>query len=200
MKSRLLPVVICCAMVACGPGHSRTEIRETRIVPSAAAELSPQIRTEERAAPRAQEMPPLTWQAPEGWVRMPSTPIRIANFHVGDPANAECYISVLPGNAGGIEANIARWRMQMGQPARLAPDEIAALPSIAVLGRRAPLVEVTGHFADPDKSSASDMLLGTVCELETQTVFAKMVGAEATVRAERDAFIAFCASIEMAQQ
>ena len=200
MKSRLLLVAICCAMAACGPAHTRTEIRESRIVPAAAAQLDPHMRSEQRPSPSVHETAPLTWQAPEGWVQMPSTPIRVANFRVGDPAHAECYISVLPGTAGGIEANIARWRVQMGQTDRLTPDAVADLPRITVLGRQAPLVEVTGRFADSDESGSSDMLLGTVCELEAQTIFVKMVGAEPTVRAQRDAFIAFCASIEMAAQ
>ena len=62
--------------------------------------------------------------------------MRHASFAVSmrDEPEADLSISVLGGAAGGLPANINRWRAQLGLP-ELAPDEVAgSMESISADG------------------------------------------------------------------
>ena len=124
--------------------------------------------------------------------------MRVANFKLAANPEVECYLTVLQGAAGGIEANINRWRGQMSQEA-LKPEDIAALPRIDVLGKQGAVVETLGSFSgmtgDPKPGYA---LLGMIVELPERSVFVKMTGPETAVKAEKDRFLAFCRSLKAA--
>jgi len=189
-------------LVSCGPKGARNEIAETRIVETSNVEegvSSPGVVPTANQPPSpdgGQSSPRFTWTAPEGWAVASSTPMRIANFKVGSAQEAECYVSVMAGEAGGIEMNINRWYGQMGQDP-LTKEQIDSLPKVKLLGADAPLVEIAGQYTGMMGAPQSgQMLLGTLGMFEGQSIFVKMVGPEATVRAERDRFIAFCASIK----
>jgi hypothetical protein len=116
------------------------------------------------------------------------------------PDGAEAYVSVLSGPAGGTEANINRWRNQMGINEPMAAADIANLPKIEVMGKQCPLIELKGQFTGMSGGPQTDaMLLGTVCELPGQTVFVKMTGPAAAVEANRDKFVAFSQSLAPGQ-
>jgi hypothetical protein len=127
----------------------------------------------------------LTWKAPEGWTQGPPKQMRVVTFTPDGRPGVECYITVLAGRAGGVEANMNRWRQQLSL-APLTAEAIAALPKVQVLGRPSPLVEVDGGKLG---------LYGLVCELDSQTVFVKMTGPMDALRAERDRFVEFCRSL-----
>lgn len=67
-----------------------------------------------------------TWTLPEGWTEKPAKGMRAASFDVklGD-ATADAAITELVGKAGGLEANITRWRKQVELPP-MTPAEIEA--------------------------------------------------------------------------
>jgi hypothetical protein len=146
------------------------------------------------ATPPGPENPPahdphdpraLRWTAPESWAEAPAKPPRNVTFRPKDQPSVECYVSTLPGGAGGVAANVNLWR----QNYRLAPlsdAEIAALPTVPVLGRPAPMVEIDG---------GAQGMYGLVCELGERTVFVKMTGPKDVLRAERDRFLTFCKSL-----
>ncbi|NIA16299.1 MAG: hypothetical protein GWP08_19735 [Nitrospiraceae bacterium] len=137
----------------------------------------------------------LRWVAPETWRREPDRAMRNVTFTAGENGEVECFVSVLRTHAGGMEANINRWRKQMGREA-LGPEAIAALPRLDVLGQDAPMLAIAGV----DGSSNSDwMLLGVVCELPDRGIFVKMLGPEAEVERERDRFVEFCQSLYLAE-
>jgi hypothetical protein len=139
---------------------------------------------------------PYAWTVPEGWTEAPPTSMRVANLKLTADPSAECYAALLQGVGGGVDANINRWRNQLGQP-ELKPEEIAALPKIDVLGKQCPFVEISGNYTDMSgKEHPGAMLYGAVCVLENQTLFIKMTGPEAVVRGEKDRFTAFCASLK----
>jgi hypothetical protein len=143
---------------------------------------------------------PLAWKVPDGWAIAPASPARIVTFHAGASGETECYIAVLAGGAGGVAANANRWRGQVGAPP-LDDAGIAALPRVTVLGRDAPIVEAAGLYTDMRGAAhPGSALLGTLCPLDDLTVFVKMVGPEAEVRAERARFLAFCGSLEIARR
>jgi hypothetical protein len=141
---------------------------------------------------------PYKWQLPEGWSEAPATSMRIGNFKVASSPETECYLTLLKGTAGGVDANINRWRRQMGQP-ELKPEEIAALPKADVLGQQAPLAEIAGSFTGMAGQQFPDyMLTGVVVTLADETLFVKMTGPAAVVKAEKDHFQAFCKSLTSA--
>src|SRR5260221_9183551 len=74
----------------------------------------------------------LEWETPAGWTEMPVNNFRQANFRLPGNDKAECYLSLLGGEAGGLESNITRWRSQISLPP-LAPAELAQLPHTQLL-------------------------------------------------------------------
>lgn len=139
---------------------------------------------------------PYTWQLPEGWTEAAATSMRIGNFKIASSPETECYLTMLKGAAGGVDANINRWRRQMGQP-ELKPEEIAALPKVEVLGQSGPLVEIAGSFTGmAGQQFENYMLMGVVIALPNEALFVKMTGPEAVVKAEKDHFVALCKSLK----
>ncbi|MBI3272935.1 MAG: hypothetical protein HYZ53_28360 [Planctomycetes bacterium] len=137
----------------------------------------------------------LAWDVPEGWQRGPDRTMRLVTFVAAAAPEVECYLSLLPGAAGGVDANLNRWREQMGQPA-LKEAELSELPRLPVLGHPSPLLEVRGVFrgmgGGPKENYA---LLGLICDLGGQMLFAKMTGPADAVAAERERFKAFVRSL-----
>lgn len=190
-------------MVCAGCGDRQAkEITETRTVEAppasstghaggAMSQLDPSM-----LPPGHPKMSTYRWELPEGWSEAPLTPMREGNFKLAADPNVECYITVLQGAAGGAEANINRWRLQMGQPEWTA-DEIAALPKVDMLGSPSPLVEIPGTFTGMTGTGRENyLLLGAICTLADSSLFVKMTGPEAVVRAEKERFTTFCQSIK----
>lgn len=191
---------VCVATVVlagCGDQEDRRPIAEVRTVQPIAGNArtvragSPQATAAEATPPKA-----LEWLAPDGWVETSPRPVRLVTFEVGPAAEAECYVTVLGGDGGGVGLNVSRWREQMGlEP--LGREAVAELPTITLAGREAPWVELTGAYQGMESEVRSDwMLLGAVALLDEKAVFVKMVGPEAVVRAERERFIGFCGSLK----
>src|SRR5581483_6388479 len=111
------------------------------------------------------EAPPpadLRWRAPAGWVQGGAQPMRAVTFLVGAQQQSECYVTVLPGEAGGVAGNLNRWRKQMGQ-GELDDAAIAGLPKLQAFGAPVPVVEAAGDFADMQgKRHTGYLLVGVV--------------------------------------
>ena len=147
------------------------------------------------AAPMASAAPSFAWSAPEGWKRGRESQTRLISYNVGQNGEAECYVSVLPDMAGGLEANVNRWARQMSCPP-LTPDAIKALPKVKFLGQPAPIVELAGTFADSmsGKSIPDAVMLGVIAQGNAGSVFIKMVGPKDVVQSQKNNFVAFCES------
>jgi hypothetical protein len=201
MRTAILGVLTCAAALAAAACDGGGTVDETRVLPrarheQAAPPASAAARMRLESAERGFVHPPmrggegpgagpLRWKAPEGWVEGAPRQMRVVTFQPASEPRVECYVTVLGGAAGGVEANVNRWREQL----RLAPlpaDAIAALPTLQVLGRASPFVEIDGGKA---------AMLGLVCELDEQCVFVKMTGPADAVRAERERFAALCTSL-----
>ena len=137
----------------------------------------------------------LTWVTPEGWREAPARTMRDVTFNLGPDDTTECYVAQLGGTAGGVLANLNRWRGQMGQ-ASLSNDEFDALERIPMLGSEGVVVVVPGSFkgmAGEQIEEAS--LMGAVCPLEGRVVFVKLIGPSAIVEGAHDQFVSFCKSL-----
>jgi hypothetical protein len=138
----------------------------------------------------------LTWRAPESWRRAGDRPMREVTYLLGADGEAECYVSLLSGTAGGVFANVNRWRTQMGQ-GELSASEFALLQRIPMLDTEGIVVEVDGTYRGMgDELIEEAALLGAVCELAGRAAFVKLIGPEDVVRGARDEFLAFCQSLE----
>lgn len=191
-------------LMACGQTNDRVEITESRPKSTVNPPQPVETTTAERlgttrmaqntggAAPRN----PLHWTTPEGWTELDPTNTRLINFEIGD-SEAECYLAALPGSAGGVEANVNRWRQQIGLEAYTA-EEFQTLETREVLGQRAAYVAFDGTFTntmsnEPPKENYR--LVGAIFAVAEFTLFAKMVGEADVVRQHESNFDLFLSSL-----
>jgi hypothetical protein len=170
-----------------GPaGHVASEFeRFQALCASLRASDAPSMPPQDDAHASGFDPAALKWTAPEGWIAGPAKSMRIVTLTPKDRPGVECYVTVLSARGGGLEANVNRWRDQLGQPP-LTADAIAKLDKVTVLGQEARFVEI---------DAGANGLLGLVCDVGTHTVFVKMTGPMEALRAERERFLAFCRSL-----
>lgn len=137
----------------------------------------------------------LRWDLPSGWVERAPSAMRIANFLAAGDPGAECYLSILAGDAGGLGANVNRWLGQVGQPA-LGPAQIDALPRAKLFHRDAVLLEAEGAYTGMSGGVAKDgqRLIGLLLVDPDGSAFLKLVGPSDVVVREREAFLALARS------
>lgn len=209
-EPRLRPTLAVLLLAAACSEPTERSIDETRVatVPSRPAISNP---TNEKrfgsfgmGAPgmtqAAPERPaaPIRWSVPAGWEELAPTDMRVANLRPRRHPDAECYLALLPGEAGGLAANVNRWRSQMGLDA-LSPAEIDAMPKRTVLGQPATLVELEGAYRGMGSVAQDGFgLLGAILDLPQVTIFVKMTGPLDVVTRERAGFDAFCDSLRIA--
>ncbi|WP_395736791.1 hypothetical protein [Prosthecobacter sp.] len=206
-----------CALLACSllitscnrSPQEREAITETREISSHApkphVDIPSSTRFYDDAKEEEQPRRPsfrelLTWTLPAGWTES-TTPdpmgMRVLDLRFGPNQEGECYISLMPGPAGGLEANVNRWRTQMGQKPYTA-EEIANLPKKPFFNRDAAFVAFDGDFkgfgATEAKSGYS--MLGLIHSADQATIFVKLTGPKALVEQNAAAFDAFCQSIK----
>jgi len=140
------------------------------------------------------------WTQPEGWERLPGGGMRVIDLRpAGDP-RAECYLTVLAGDGGGITANVNRWRNQLGLEPQSAA-EVDALPTLTLMERPATSVDLRGSYVGMgDEAREGWALMGAMLVSTQGTLFVKMTGPAELLEAEREAFESFCASLKAADQ
>lgn len=147
---------------------------------------------------------PFDYQLPKGWVELAPGGQRWINLQPAGNPDASCYLTILPGEGGGLVANVNRWLGQLGL-ADLDAAGVAALPTVSLLGQPATLVEGKGHFTGMgDQDQADWGLLGLVQtmrvpgaggEEQVFTAFIKMTGPAGLIDAERAGFQSFYQSL-----
>lgn len=204
------------ALPSCKKLDERMAITETRAISTYAAPLEPNATSEQRFGPalralgmeKSQEQQGqqpslrdlLTWTAPAGWAEAApgSDPsgMRLVDMRFGEKQEGECYISIMPGPAGGLDANLNRWRKQMGQP-DYTKEEIAKLPKKPLFKRDGVYAEFDGDYKGVGMAEASKgyRLAGVIHSAEQATIFVKMIGPKALVEKNAAAFDQFCQSI-----
>jgi hypothetical protein len=121
--------------------------------------------------------------------------MRAADFLVAGDERAECYLTILGGDGGGLLANVNRWRAQMSLPA-LEADELAAAPRAPLLGTEGVLVDFRGEWVgmDGDEAGEDHRLIGLISIDGGRARFLKMTGPADVLEHEVDAFLALAAS------
>ena len=139
--------------------------------------------------------PQLTWKTPEGWTEVPPGEMRVASFKIQGQNGKQADVSVipLPGLPGSDEANVNRWRGQVGlSPA--SPEELKkSAESVEAAGQPAPLYDVTGK--NPGSGDAT-RILGVIQHRTDAVWFFKMTGDAELAEQQKPAFVAFLKSVK----
>lgn len=128
-----------------------------------------------------------TFTVPSGWEEHPSPSAgRVFEFRAG--ASVVVTLSVLPGAAGGLVANVNRWRAQAGLDPLSPEDAGREVRSFAFLDREGHWVECAG---------ARQAIVCVFSLGPPSSVFLKMMGPPAEVAGQKTAFEAFARSLKM---
>jgi hypothetical protein len=144
------------------------------------------------AAPQAA----LIWTAPADWQPKPLGEMRIGSFTVSnDAGSADISIIAFPGEAGGLLANVNRWRGQLGL-APLADGDLAGATTAldGAGGLHFTIVDLTGQAG-----GAPARMLGSILSFEGQTYFFKLTGPDTLVTSEKPAFLDFLKTVKVPQ-
>ena len=161
-------------------------------VPAAPSAAAPMMGRESEVPP-----PPsasdLAWEVPDGWRQQAGAGMRLASFTVeGDDSGALTTLIVLGAGAGGVEANIRRWRGERGLPPE-APSE-----PMRVAG------QIEFVFVDMVNESiqAGDTLttVGAIFDLGNRTAFLKFVGPPEVVARQRIPFLQLAGSLRRVEE
>jgi len=138
----------------------------------------------------------IAWETPKGWSELPPSAMRVGSFLITGANEQKADVSVIPlsGGAGGILANINRWRGQIG----LEPIESTTLPqssqTIQPGGRKMLLVD----FVSPTplmENRYKKRIMAAIYARGQTTWFFKMTGEDETVRSAKPAFLRFLESL-----
>jgi hypothetical protein len=142
--------------------------------------------------PPSSEKP--TWTVPAGWQEQTASAMRVATFGITGGAGAKADVSVikLGGPAGGVLANVNRWRSQVG----LGPVDDAGLEKLITTGgtdgQKIIFVDMAGQSAETGNKSR---LIAAIVPRTGVTWFYKMLGDDQLVEQQKDAFTKFVQSV-----
>ena len=142
--------------------------------------------------------PPLTWETPGGWTEVPPSEMRVASFKVlgQDGKQADVSVVPLPGMPGSDDANVNRWRGQVGLPP-VSPEELKKSgESVEAAGQPAQLYDIAG--LNPGNGEAA-RILGVIQHRDDAVWFFKMTGDANLVEQQKPAFVAFLKSVKFVQ-
>lgn len=130
---------------------------------------------------------PFAWDVPAGWTAKAASSMRIGSLTT--PDGGEASIIALAGEAGGVTANVNRWRGQVG----LGTADEAAIKKSAQKGSSG-LGEYQWFKIINDQAADKAMLVAIV-PAGDQTLFVKLMGGKDLLQKNETKFLALCKSI-----
>jgi hypothetical protein len=182
-------------------GCDRNEIKVYRVEKESVQEpvaAAPSM-SMEKGLPPPSTVEKLEWTAPSHWEQKPASNMRYASFSVTGKGGAQADLSVisLAGEAGGVLANINRWRDQLGlspiTEAQFAKDHV----QLEVLKTKVVVVSFANTSGSAEKKN--QRILAAILPRSSSTWFFKMTGDDALVEAQKPAFIQFLKSLRVSQ-
>lgn len=185
--SRALPALLLLACVSCKERKSEVVVTETR--PVTTKDIPPKLDASSDERFRDARPSPVQGTAPEGWLALPSTQMRILNYRFGESGLGEAYVSL---SAGSILDNVNRW---LGQYSATPLDAsgLEKLPRLPIATANGVLVTASGTYASGMGAPPRDGygLAGIIAEIDGQILTIKLVGPDAEVREAIPALEAF---------
>ncbi len=138
----------------------------------------------------AKTIPGLTFAAPKEWEQSPpNNRMRLAQFVLPGPGgDGELVVYRFPGGAGGIEANLTRWKGQFKPPEGKTIDDVATTTKTENAGLTTTLVDVTGTYVaamqpggDDKHNDADQRMLAAIVEGSGDPFYFKAVGPKKTM-------------------
>lgn len=195
-------------ITACNGPDDRVEVTETAKRSEYRAEDKPNATSQERftlpgmsAKPTAQaSAKPFHYDIPEGWTELASTEFRNPNFAVGSNGDMECYVTVLPGDGGGVTVNANRWRTQFGATS-YTEEEVKNLPDVTIMGFPAKVVNFIGEFKGMGQAEAKAdwRLIGALIQSPDALITIKMTGPNEKLMPQLSQFAAFVDSLHSSE-
>ncbi len=145
------------------------------------------------------------WTAPAGWKVEAPRPMRAATYSIapvaGDSGVTECVVNYFgPGQGGGVEANIERWKGQvLGSDGKPAP---AKVEKRTVRGIAVVVIDASGAYTGmggpmmAGKPVPGYRLLGAIVEGPGGSVFFKLTGPAKTIAGQQKNFDQLLASLQ----
>ena len=132
-----------------------------------------------------------SWNVPDNWIQANTTPFSQANYLIPSPeGSADITVSYFEGNAGGIEANINRWRMQLGLQ-ELSKEQIDLIGETfsSKIGQY-----TIYKIINPDNNKSG--FLCSIIPTKNHTIFIKLKTYPETIDYLKEQFIKFSSSFD----
>ncbi len=135
--------------------------------------------------------PQLTWTTPAGWTELAPSEMRVASFKITGAGGKQADVSVIPlaGMGGSDDANVNRWRGQIGLASMTSDELQKAAEKIEAAGQPAQLYDIAG---------TDQRILGVIQHRGDVAWFYKMTGDAGLVEQQKPAFIEFLKSLKFA--
>lgn len=120
----------------------------------------------------------LRWSVPDSWADAGEKPMRLASYQAGEGA-VDISVVRLGGDAGGLGANVNRWRGQVNLAPQSEQEIAAQARTLTLDGFEVTVVELMG----PESST-----LAGIVPFQGQSWFFKLTGPTAQVNKEKGRF------------
>ena len=143
-------------------------------------------------------VPGVHWTAPAGWEEQPASGFRKGSYLVrgADGKTADVSVISFPEAAGGLLANVNRWRGQVN----LGPIDEDTLAKTAehvkANGHDYLVVDLVSDAPMGDKQE-KERIMAAILDEGDRSWFIKMIGEEAAVESQKAAFISFLQSLKL---
>jgi hypothetical protein len=133
-----------------------------------------------------------SWELPQGWKEVAAKgDTRLASFQsIAAPQTIDCYITVLAGPAGGMDANVERWLGQLNLQASddnlkkifISSQTLKTKDGLGIKVFDFTALQTPGHLLDKS-------MLAAIIALDEKTVFVKMTGSMESVQQNKGNFL-----------
>jgi hypothetical protein len=145
--------------------------------------------------------------APAAWKEVPvNSPVRLKQFAVpGKDGDGELVIFYFgPGEGGGVQANIDRWKKQFAPPPGKTEEQSSKTETVKLATTKATVVDVVGTFMwkarpmdpGPGEPRPNYRMLAAVLETPKGNYFIKLVGPAKTIDKSHKEFMAWLKSFK----
>ena len=180
---RLLLVCFLFIILSCDSGdHIRTyRLPKTNMIPD-----------KQDAVTSRNEKLKLSWEKPESWIETSGHAMRLVSFNVPfSNGIGDLSMTTFEGSSGGVEANVNRWRQQIGlEPLNGSEINQSSINKDGQLGK----YEI---FKLVNEKNPDLAILSAIFNLETSTLFVKLAIDSNGIEETEDDFITFCKSIHL---